>query len=154
MVWTAITATGRSLLVIVLSGVKLNSERFISDILEAELLPLARKHLDGAPRTFQQDSASSHGSNLTRTWITTHIPSFLSKNKWPSRSPDLIQLDFSVFSILESRVCRTHHDSLEKLKIDLQREWGLIPQEMLRATCEAFESNLKSVIKNGGSHIE
>ena len=38
MVWIAVTATGRSL-VFVPSGVKLNSERYISHILEAELLP-------------------------------------------------------------------------------------------------------------------
>ena len=41
MVWAAITATGRSPLVLVPSGVKLNSQRYISDILEAELLPWA-----------------------------------------------------------------------------------------------------------------
>ena len=39
MVWAAITATGRSPLVFVPSGVKLNSQGYISDILEAELLP-------------------------------------------------------------------------------------------------------------------
>ena len=39
MVWAAITATGRSPLVFVPSGVKLHSQRYISDILEAELLP-------------------------------------------------------------------------------------------------------------------
>ena len=39
MVWKAVTATGRSPLVFVPSGVKLNSQRYISDILEGELLP-------------------------------------------------------------------------------------------------------------------
>lgn len=34
MVWAAVTTTGRSRLVVVLSGVKLNSERYISLILE------------------------------------------------------------------------------------------------------------------------
>ena len=44
MVWAAITANGRSPLVSVPSGVKLNCQRYISDILEAEL-----QHFDGAP---------------------------------------------------------------------------------------------------------
>ena len=57
MVWAAITATGRSPLYFVPSGVKLNSQRYISDILEAELPQWARKHFDGAPWTLQQDSA-------------------------------------------------------------------------------------------------
>ena len=48
IVWATVTATGRSLLIFVPSGVKLNSERYISDILNAELLPWARLHFDGA----------------------------------------------------------------------------------------------------------
>ena len=51
MVYAAITATGRSPIVFVPSGVKLNSQRCISDILEAELLPWACKRFDGAPWT-------------------------------------------------------------------------------------------------------
>ena len=58
MVWAWITATR---LGFVHSGVKLNSQRYISDILEDELLPWARKHYDGAPWTLQ-DSAPSLAS--------------------------------------------------------------------------------------------
>ena len=47
MVWAAVTATGRSPLVFVPSEVKLNSQRYISDILEGELLPWAREHFEG-----------------------------------------------------------------------------------------------------------
>ena len=61
-------------------------------------------------------------------------------------------LEFSVWSILESKVCRTD-DSLD-LKMQLLREWALIPQEVLRASCEAFQGRLKSLIKNKGGHIE
>ena len=43
MVWAVITAAGRSALVFVPSGVKINSELYISDILEAELLPWAHR---------------------------------------------------------------------------------------------------------------
>ena len=44
MVWAAVTATGRPPLVFFPSGVKLNSQRYISDIFEAELLPWHRKN--------------------------------------------------------------------------------------------------------------
>ena len=65
MVWAAIAATGRSSLFFVPSGVKLNSQRYISDILKAELLHWTRQHFDGTPWTLQQDSA--HGSNMTHS---------------------------------------------------------------------------------------
>ena len=67
MVWAAITATGRSPLVFVPSGVKLNSHHYISDILEAELLPWACKHFYGAPWTLQQVCTPAHGSKMAPT---------------------------------------------------------------------------------------
>ena len=63
-------------------------------------------------------------------------------------------LDFSAWSILEGKVCRTPHDSLDNLKLELQRELALIPQEVLCTACEAFQGRLKSVIKNKGGNIE
>ena len=73
MVWAAITATGIFPLVFAPSGVKLNSQRYISDILEAELLPWARKHFDGASWTLQQDSSPSHGFKMTQSLIQAPI---------------------------------------------------------------------------------
>ena len=138
MACPAITATRRSPLVFVPSLVKLNSQRYISDILEAELLPWARKHYNGASWTLQHDSAPSHGSKMTQSFILAHIPAFISiEDERPSRSPDLNPLDFSVWSILESKVCRTH-DSLYNVKLELFREWALFRQEVLHASCESF----------------
>jgi hypothetical protein len=91
---------------------------------------------------------------MTQNWIQEHIPAFISKNEWPSRSPDLNPLDFSVWAILECRVRRTPHDSLDILKFKFTREWDLISQEMLRVSCAAFPRRLEAVIKNKGAHIE
>ena len=65
MLWVAITVAGRSPLIFVPSGVKLSSQRYISDILEAKLFPWARKNFVGAPWTLQQDFDPSHGSKIT-----------------------------------------------------------------------------------------
>ncbi|KAF2365470.1 hypothetical protein FHG87_003773 [Trinorchestia longiramus] len=94
MVWAAVTVTGRSPLVFVPCGIKLNSERYIFLILESKLLPGATEHFQGSPWSLQQDSAPSHDSNVTQTWIQRNIPSFISKNVWSARSPDLNPLDF------------------------------------------------------------
>ena len=102
------------------------SASYISDILKGEPLPWAREYFEETPWTFQQDSAPSHGSRMTQRWNQAHIPAFISKEDWSSRSPDLTSLDFLVWSILESKACRTSHDSLENLKAKLQREWAMI----------------------------
>ena len=49
MVWASVTDTRMSPFVFVPSGLKLNIQRYISDILEGELLPWAREHFEGAP---------------------------------------------------------------------------------------------------------
>ncbi|KAF2368482.1 hypothetical protein FHG87_000766 [Trinorchestia longiramus] len=55
-----------------------------------------------------------------------------------ARSPDFNPLDFSIWSIWEPRDLATPHTSLESLKAKLQREWEAIPQEQMRAACDAF----------------
>ena len=70
------------------------------------------------------------------------------------KEPGPAPLDFSVWSILESKACRTSHDSLENLQTKLQREWALIPQEVLCASYNAFQGRLKQIIKNKGGHIK
>ena len=154
MVWAAVTATGRSPLLFIPTGMKLNSERYVLDILEGCLLPWAEQHFKDEPWTFQQDLAPSHGSKFTQSWILRKIPSFISKEDWPARSPDLNPLDYSIWSIMEKRVCSTPHQTLESLKAKLIKEWDAIPQETLRAACDSFPVRLKAVVKNKESYIE
>ncbi|KAF2361222.1 hypothetical protein FHG87_008019 [Trinorchestia longiramus] len=52
--------------------------------------------LKGSPWSLQQDTAPSHGPNVTQTWIQRNILSFISQDVWPARSPDLNPLDFSI----------------------------------------------------------
>ena len=154
MVWAAVTTTRRSPLLFVPTGVKLNSERYISDILEGCLLHWAEQHFKDEPWTLQQDSAPSHGSKFTQSWILGKIPSFISKEHWPARSLNLNQLDYSIWSLLEKKVCSTPHQTLESLKAKLTKEWDTIPQETLHAACDSFPDRLKAVVKNKGSYIE
>ena len=104
MVWAAVSATGRSPLLFVPTRVKLNSERYVSDILEGCLLPWAEQHFKDKPWTLQQYLAPSHGSKFTQLWILRKIPSFISKEDWPAQSLDLNPLDYSIWSILEKSV--------------------------------------------------
>ncbi|KAF2345751.1 hypothetical protein FHG87_023493 [Trinorchestia longiramus] len=156
MVWAAVIATGRSLLVSVACEVKLNSERYIFLILELKLLPWATEHFHSSLWSLQQNSAPSHGSNITQTWIQRNILSFISKDVWSARSPDLNHnhLDFSIWSVLETRVLASPHTSLKSLKAKLQREGEVIPQEQIRAACDAYVNILKAVVRNKGSYME
>ena len=129
MVLAALTETERSPLLFVPSRVKLNSQRYIANILEDCLLPWTKKHFQGTLWSLQQDSAPSHASKITQFWIQTNPPSFISKEVWPARSSDLKPVDFSIWSILETKACFFPYLTVEALKAKLVKEWAAIPQE-------------------------
>ena len=135
MVWAAVTETGRSPLLFVPSGVKFNSQRYIAEILEGCLLPWTKKHFQGVPWSLQQDSAPSHVFKITQSSFQKKIPSFISKEVWSARSPDLNPLDFSMWSILEIKAYSSPHPTVEALKAKLLKEWADISQETIRGLC-------------------
>ncbi|KAI6653924.1 hypothetical protein LOD99_3100 [Oopsacas minuta] len=67
-------------------------------------------------------------------------------------SPDLNPMDYSIWSILETKACAKAHTNVESLKVLLRREWAIIPQETLRAAVEAFPRRLKAVIEKRGGN--
>ena len=154
MVWAAITESGRSPLIFVEQGVKLNQENYRNNILVSSLLPWAKEHFKKRPWTFQQDSAPSHGAKKMRKWLSVNVPNFISKEKWLPSSPDLNPLNFGIWGYLESKVSATHHKSLEALKMKLRKEWSKMPQDVIRDSCRSFSRHLQLVIDSNGKHIE
>ena len=154
MVWAGVSAVGRTPLVFVPPGVKINALTYQDLILKPFVKDLERTMFNNKPFLFQQDGAPAHTAKSTQEWLRTEIPSYISKLEWPPSSPDLNPLDFSLWSILESRACSNSHRNLEGLRKTLCREWDLIPQEILRTAVEAVPRRLREVIKKRGGYIE
>lgn len=95
---------------------KINTEQYICDILEAELLPWTREQFDDAPFDLSTGFSSVSQLQNDQHWIQAHITAFFRKDELPSRSLDLNPFDFSVWSILENKTCISHHASLDDLK--------------------------------------
>ena len=98
--------------------------RYEDTILKAVVDPWARKHFGGQSWTFQQDWAPAHGAKSTLELCKELFPDFWDKDVWPSNSPDLNPLDFSVWSILEQKVCAKRHSSIDELKKHLKKSLG------------------------------
>ena len=123
-------------------------------ILEPVVKDISQSMFSGKDFLFQQDGAPSHTSKLTQAWLRENIPDFIAKEEWPPYSPDLNPMDYSIWSILESKACDNSHTSIDTFMTSLNREWGKIPQETLRAAVEAFPRRLKAVIQKKGGYIE
>lgn len=154
MVWAAVTENGRSPLVFIPQGVKINAKIYQDLILEGCLMPWADAHFGKKQWTFQQDSAPSHKAKTTIAWLKEKVPRFISPSEWPSYSPDINPMDFAIWSILESKCCSTRQVSVETLKRRLHKEWMKIPQNQIRDSCISFRHRLERVIKARGGYIE
>ena len=95
MLWTAISEKGKSPLVSVPSGVKINKEMYIKDILEGALIPWCKSLCGEDNWTLQQDRTTSHTAQATQVWCENNCLAWISKEEWPPSSPDLNPLDYS-----------------------------------------------------------
>lgn len=154
MVWAGICASGKTPLVFVDPGVKINKNYYLQEILQGALEPWARAHFGNRDWIFQQDSAPAHKAREVQGWCQAHLPGFISAQEWPPYSPDLNPMDYSVWAILEARACAKSHKNLESLRQSLLREWAKIPVQELRRICENFSKRLRLCIKAKGGHFE
>ena len=138
MEWGGITYSGKTPLVFIDKGVKINKENCVKDILESVVVPWSQEHLGNQRWTYQQDSAPAHRTKQTQAFCKDHFLDFISSADWPSYSPDLNPLDPSVWSVLEASVCSTPHRSVDSLNAHLQKAWDDLSPEYLRATVDGF----------------
>lgn len=154
MVWGGVWAGGKTPLLVVTPGVKVNAKYYISEILEKTLLPWSKKTFGNQKWTFQQDGAPAHTSLAARAWLEKHVPDFIPPKEWPPNSPDLNPLDFSVWGVLASKVSATSHPNVDSLTRSLKKAWDDLDVNYLRSLAIEYEKRLKACKKAKGGHIE
>ncbi|UYV72962.1 hypothetical protein LAZ67_10001281 [Cordylochernes scorpioides] len=87
---------------------------------------------------FQQDSAPAHKAKSTQQWLGTNVPDFIKANEWPSGSPDLNPLDYSLWAYLEEEMCFKRYHNLDQLKSALVRAMKEIPLEKVPAAIDQW----------------
>ena len=85
MVWAGVCASGKTPLVFLEKGVKVNQEIYRKQVLEDVLLPWAQIHFGNQQWVFQQDSAPAHRAKTTKHGcITTFHDLSLHNNGRPT----------------------------------------------------------------------
>ena len=103
---------------------------------------------------WQQDGAPGHTANKTQKWCADNLAKFWTKEMWPPSSPDLNPLDYSIWSVVESKACAQPHANVQMLKASVNKEWANMSEEYVARTCNAFRKRLEAVIAAKGGHIE
>ena len=101
MVWGAMSTEALTKLHIIPQNQTVNTEYYVSQILEGSLLTALNRSAENGAVTerkmvetrsdaiFMQDGAPSHTSRRTQNWCANHVPGFWDKATWPGNSPDL-----------------------------------------------------------------
>jgi hypothetical protein len=153
MVWGGICATGKTPLVFINRNVKINAQVYQNEILRGVVHPWAMEHFGENNFFLQQDWAPAHGANSTILLCEELFPEFWGKNVWPSNSPDLNPMDFSVWSMLEQKLNK-RFKTTEGLKHALLRAWDEITVENCADIVTNFKKRLDACIKAEGGHFE
>lgn len=154
MVWAGICGNGKTPLKFIDKGVKIKAKNYVKDILEDFVDPWARNHFNGEEWCFQQDWAPAHGAHVTLNRCRELFPVIWDKEMWPSNSPDLNPLDYSVWSILESKVGTKTYDNIGSLKAALVKAWDEISVDLLADIVSNFTKRLRLCIKAKGDNFE
>ena len=154
MVWARITSMGKTPLVFVERGVKINAQIYQDRILREVVKLWAQRHFKNHCWTFQQDWAPAHGAQSMMEFCKANFPTTWGKELWPSNLPDLNPMDFSIWGILESRACSTKHTTIEGLKKSLQQAWDTITKNELSSIIKNFSKRLRACVAAKGDHFE
>ncbi|KAF2350422.1 hypothetical protein FHG87_018822 [Trinorchestia longiramus] len=147
MVWAGVTSTTKIPVIFVVPGVKINAQQDLNEILVKKVLFWSHSHFNRRSWTFQQDSAPTRCAKVVQQWCGANFPTMITSTEWPPYSPDLNSLDFSVWSVLESKVCAKLHNNLDSLKLGLQKVRNKIVDDYHSVMVGALPKRLKSCMK-------
>jgi len=154
MVFGGVTREGRTPLVVLPSGFRLNQTTYLEECLipMQENLP---NQMDPRKTILVQDKAPCHRAASVQLYLKENFPRFIPFDKWPPNSPDLNVLDYCVWSLLKEALNK--HGlipSFAKLKELLLKEWEAIPQEAIQAAVDSWLRRVRGVEAEKGGHIE
>lgn len=154
MVSVAVSKLGKTSLVFVESGAKVNSSYYCDHVLEGNGLLRDIRQLSGNNFIFQQDGAPAHRSRQTVAFLNANVPEFIEPANWPPNSPDLNPVDYSVWGALQQLVYRQRIRDMNHLKAELVRCWEQINQDLIDRAIDQWLKRISMVIRCKGGHIE
>ncbi|UYV82118.1 hypothetical protein LAZ67_21000942 [Cordylochernes scorpioides] len=121
----------------------LNSQRYISEVLEPVVLPYSK----GLPTAiFQQDNARSHVAHIVQRFFVNRQIELLS---WPARSPDLSPKE-NMWSKVAQRLSQitSQNATPDQLWQRVEAAWSAVPQEHIQSLFEPMPRRVAASIVN------
>ncbi|GFU66708.1 transposable element Tc1 transposase [Trichonephila clavipes] len=145
MVWGGIGYHSRTPLVRIAST--LNSQRYISEVLEPVVLP----YLQGLTTAiFHQDNVRPHVERIIQRFFVNHQIELL---PCPARSPDLSPIE-NTWSMVAQRLTQITPSAAtpDQLCQRVEAAWSAVPQEHIQSLFESMPRRVAAVISNNGGY--
>jgi inhibitor of nuclear factor kappa-B kinase subunit alpha len=153
MVSVGVSKLGRTHLIFVDPGVKINGAYYRDVLLTKEMLPVMRE-ISGDFFIFQQDSAPAHRARETVALLHREVPGFIAPDLWPPNSPDLNPVDYKVWGTMQDRVYQTKLRDIDDLKQRLIDVWDSLEQSIIDVAIDQWRSRLRACVHARGGHFE
>jgi hypothetical protein len=154
MVSVGVSKMGKTGIVFVEPGAKINSVYYCNELLDQGLFPAIREICGHHDWILQQDGAPSHRAANTIDFLEKENVQFIEPNLWPPNSPDLNPVDYAVWGALQQRVYKHKIRDLLHLKEVIRLEWNRLSMRFVTRSIDQWRSRLQSILQENGGHIE
>lgn len=153
MVWGAISWHGKSELIFIEPGVKINSKYYQEKVIENFMCKDRKKLFRSKEFLWHQDSAPSHVSKDTINYLNENSIKFITKDQWIPKSPDAAPMDYYVWGWMKNRIRKREIKTKEELKQAILETWDELPLESIRNALKAWTVRLQKIIDAKGGHF-
>lgn len=112
-------------------GIKVNINNYL-DPLKTHVLPWSKQHLKRKKWIYQKDGAPRFQDEDCLKFIEVQFPGLISHNAWPPSSLNYNPMDYSVSSVLQTKVYSKSYSSVESLDKSLIKTWSELSLNYLR----------------------
>jgi hypothetical protein len=155
MVSVGVSRMGKTSVVFVEPGAKVNSEYYCDHVLRRGLLRDIQAKSGRHNWTLQQDGAPSHTARNTINFLHQENITFIEPVMWPPNSPDLNPVDYAIWGALQEKVyLRRKFTTVDQLKLAIVEEWRKLSQRFIDRSINEWRQRLEKVVENQGGHIE
>ena len=155
MVSVGVSRMGKTKVVFVEPGAKIDSKYYCDNVMAQGLLPDIHARCGRYKWTLQQDGAPSHTAKNTLRYLQRENIQFIEPDMWPPNSPDLNPVDFAVWGALQQMVYHQQRfDSVDELKRAIVKAWDKLSQAFLDRSIGEWRRRLAAVVQQNGGHIE
>lgn len=154
MVSVGVSKLGKTRIVFIDEGAKVNAVYYTESVLKNGLLPDIRR-ISGDRFVLQQDGARSHTARHTIQFLDQHVPAYIEPEHWPANSPDLNPVDYRIWGALQQKVYyNTRIEDLNDLRREIVRAWDEISQRFVNAAIDQWCDRLRACVDARGGHFE